>query len=143
MIITANGIADSGSGSTYWGIGSCPVTGTGHTYLEEHIGFKALKVASTTINLYGTVGNGTTETATASLTTIADGDIMELFAVVTGTSNVAFYYRKNGGSLSSATNVTSNIPSGTGNASRVRFSTSNNSSAVEYNWQIQSFSYER
>lgn len=143
MVITANGTSDSGSGSTFWGIGSVVVAGSGHTYTEHHIGFKALKVSSTTINLYWTVSDGTTESATSSLTTIADWDVLELFFVVTGTSNVAFYYRKNGGTLSSATNVTTNIPSWTDNAARIRFSTSNNSTAVEYNWQIQSFSYER
>ena len=52
MVITSNGTNDSGSGSTFWGIGSVVVAGSGHTYTEHHIGFKALKVSSTTINLY-------------------------------------------------------------------------------------------
>lgn len=143
IIVVADNISGSGSGSTYWGIGSVVVAGTGHTYTEHHIGFKALKVSSTTTNLYGTVSDGTTETATASLTTVTDSDVLELICVVTGTSNVAFYWRKNGGALSSATNITTNIPSGTDNANRLKFSSSNNSTAVRFDWIASSFFYQR
>lgn len=73
-----------------------------------------IKPVSTT-NPLPITSSGSTGNATASLTTVTDGDVLELICVVTGTSNVAFYWRKNGGALSSATNVTTNIPSGVNN----------------------------
>lgn len=130
----------SGSGSSFFGIGQPTVAGSGHTYTVRHIGFKILKSGGT-VSLYATQADGTTETASAALTTLSDSDSLDLIARVNGTSSVDYYYRKNGGSLSSATNLTTNIPSGT--STDLQFSVSNNSTAFTFAFACPYASYER
>ena len=99
------------TGQWYGGLGNITVAGAGHTFTGSHIGFKIVGTGTTT-SLYGTVANGTTETATAALTTLVANDTLMLLAVTTGSTNVAFYVSKNFGAWSSVTNVTTNIPTG-------------------------------
>lgn len=106
-------IAVSGSGNMYVGIGQA---GGGNAFTgSNHIGFKIL-VSAGVATLLGTVSSGGTESATASMLTVSLNDTLDLVAVVTSNTNVAFYYRQNGGALSAATNLTTNIPSGSANA---------------------------
>lgn len=56
--------------------------------------------------LYATQADGTTELASSALTTVTGADILELVAIVNGTTSVDYYWRKNGGSLSSVTTLT-------------------------------------
>lgn len=114
------------TGSWYGGLGNITVAGAGHTFTGDHIGFK-LTTSGGVTSLFGTVADGT-ETATAALTTIVQNDTLDLRAIVTGTSNVAFYYRKNFGAWSSATNVTTHIPSSSPSP-YMQQSVSNNSTA--------------
>jgi hypothetical protein len=118
--------AGSLTGSWYGGLGNITVSGAGHTFTGDHIGFK-LTTSGGVTSLYGTVAGGT-ETATAALTTAVLNDTFDLRAIVTGSSNVAFYYRKNFGAWSSATNVTTNIPSSSPSP-YIQQSVSNNSTA--------------
>ena len=67
------------AGSFYTGIGAVTVATTGHTFTTSHIGFKVIKTGGA-INVYGTQANGTTETATASLTTGFDDNITILLS---------------------------------------------------------------
>lgn len=143
IMVDAIDVVSNGSGSAYFGIAFVTVDGTGHTFTGKHIGFKMTKVSSVTVNLFATQADGTTENASSSLTTIANGDTLELILVVNGTSSVDYYWRKNGGALSSATNLTSNFPTGAQGGSLLQFSTSNNSTAVAFDWQAASFSYVR
>lgn len=97
------------TGQLFFGIGDITVAGAGHTFTSSHIGFKVISTGGTS-SLYATQADGTTENASAALTTIAENDIMELIVKVNSTTSVDYYWRKNGGALSSATNLTSNLP---------------------------------
>ena len=91
------------SGEYYLGFGSIDATGSSHTFTDNHIGFKII-VSSGTATLYGTVGaSGET---TANLTTVTAGTFLDLIFYVTSSTTVDFYYRKNGGTLSSPSEVT-------------------------------------
>ena len=85
------------------------IAGGTQTCTSEHIGFKITRTSSGTINLSATQADGSTENTTV-LTTVASADELELIAQVNGSSSVDYYWRKNGGALSSATNLTSNMP---------------------------------
>ena len=91
------------SGEIYFGIGDVSITSGVHVFANSHIGFKMLSSG-----LYATCANGTTETATlmtASYTTVT--------GVMINIRNgyVEFYYRTSAG-WSSATTISTNIPSG-------------------------------
>ncbi len=99
------------SGDGFVGIGAPTVAGSGITFTDRHIGFKFLMTAGPTCTVYATQGDGTTENVSSALTTIATGDVLELFLKVNGTSSVDYYWRNNGGAWSAATNLTTNFPS--------------------------------
>jgi len=128
----------SGAGSMYFGLGAITVAGAGHTFTNSHIGFKIIKAAGVA-SLYATQSGGT-ETASVALTTLADFDALELIVKINGTASVDYYWRKNGGALSTATNLTTNMPTGIG---YVQLSISNNSTAFNFAFSAQSFSYSR
>lgn len=130
----------NGTGSSFFGIGLPTVAGAGHTYTVKHAGFKILKVAGV-ISVYGTQADGSTENATSALTTLAVNDSVEMILVINGTTSIDYYYRKNGGAISAATNLTANMPSG--NMGTFRFSSSNNATAFTYNVSVASWSYNR
>jgi hypothetical protein len=109
-------------------------------FSQNHIGFKILRVASGAINLYATQGNGS-ETASSVLTTFAENDIIDLIFKVNGSTSVDYYWRKNGGTLSSVTTLTTNIP--TGNMASLQAIVSNTNVATQTNISLKSFSYSR
>lgn len=113
------------SGTTFdyfIGIGSPGIDGSGITFTDKHIGFKVVRTASGTINLFATQANGTTETASSSLTTLTDGDDLELILKVNSTTSVDYYWRKNSGTLSAATNLTTNMPTTVGGSITIKIS---------------------
>lgn len=79
-------------------------------YTNRHIGFAMDRSSSGTISLYATQGDGTTETRSAALTTLTADQCVQLYCQVNGTSSVDYYWKLDNGSLSSATNLTTNIP---------------------------------
>lgn len=119
------------TGNTYFGIGAVAFSGTGHIYTDDHAGFKIL-IAAGVASLYATQGDGTTETASSALTTLSAGDVVEVIMKMNGTSSIDYYYRKNGGAISSATNLTTNIPNTASNVLQVSTSNSNASSRQEF-----------
>ncbi len=130
-----------GAASSFFGIGAVTVSGSGHTYADRHIGFKLIK-ASNVITLYATQGDGSTETASSALTTIVAADVLDLIAKTNGTSSVDYYWRKNGGALSSATNLTTNIPTGA-TGKYCQYSVSNDSTAKDFLLAVGGSTYER
>lgn len=134
--------ATAGTGSSFFGIGAVTVGAAGHTYTTRHIGFKIIKTAGVA-TLYATQADGTTETASSALTTVVQGDELELIAKVNGTSSVDYYWRLNGGSLSSSTNLTTNIPSSAGGEAKAQFSTSNDNTAQINRFILRGACYER
>lgn len=94
-------------------------TGTSIDFTGKHIGFKLVVTAADTYSLYATQGSGTTETVSSVLTTVSDTpDSLELCLKVNALSSVDYYWRKDGGAWSSATNLTTNLPT-TGDTGRV------------------------
>lgn len=147
--------ADSSSFSTYvsstatlgtdsqsfFGLGLPTITGAGITYVNKHIGFKIVRVASGAVNVYATQADGATENASSVLTTITTNDALELTLKVNGTSSVDYYWRLNGGARSSPTNLTSNMPLGIGSGISFQVSNAGVASATTYN--VGTFSYQR
>lgn len=107
----------------FFGFGSITVDGSGITFTSSHVGFKFIRAASGATSLYATQADGTTETASSALATMVDGDIFDLSFQIVSSSEVKYWWKKNGGSWSSATTLTTNVPS-TGNGN-VRFAISN------------------
>ena len=95
-------------------VGPANITATGGalSFIENHIGFKVTRRSSGTINLVATQADGSTETASSALTTVALDDILDLILKINSTTSVDYYWRKNTSALSSATNLTTNMPSG-------------------------------
>ncbi len=130
------------SGQVYIGIGSPTIAGAGITFTDFHIGFKILIVAGVA-SLYATQGDGGTENASSALTTLAASDAVEVILKVNGSSSVDYYWRKNGGSLSSATNLTSNLPDTTTNTQNCSFSLSNANSTSNVVINLSNARYSR
>lgn len=115
----------------------------GITFTNSHIGFKILVVASVA-SLYATQADDTTENASSALTTIATTDCVDLIAVVNGSTSVSYYWRKNGGTLSSATVLTGNVPTTSGQSpSSLGFEITNASTASSSALRVSSCSYQR
>jgi len=97
--------------NSFFGFGdySAICSGTGTIYTGKAYGFKITGVSSV-YTLFGTNGDGTTETATASLTTLSVGDWLDLMAVFTPGVGVDYYWSKNGGAWSAATTNTTHLP---------------------------------
>lgn len=95
--------------NTFYGIGNPAIDGTaGITYTDEHIGLKVVTSGSVA-TLSATVANGTTETAT-SLATLSANDVIWFRIDIISSSSVKFYTKINNGAWSSATEITTNIP---------------------------------
>lgn len=92
------------------GFGRLTIDGTSITRTTSHVGVY-LKRESGANNLYFSQGDGATGQLSSLITTFASGDFFEVFFEGTPSTNCKFYYRKNGGSLSSATTLSTNNPS--------------------------------
>jgi hypothetical protein len=95
--------------------GTITVATSGITFTGNHIGFKITQVASGTISLYATNADGTTETASSALATIANGDNLFLAFVYNTAGSIDYYWRQNTGAWSSSTNQTTHIPTNLSN----------------------------
>lgn len=127
-------------GSSFMGLGAVTKDGTGHTYTTDHCGFKVL-VASSVASLYATQGDGSTETASSALTTLTGSDSLDVILKINGSTSIDYYWQKNGGGWSAATNLTTNLPNTTDNLAQ--FSVSNNSTATTNELVMQGASYSR
>ncbi len=79
---------------------------------------------------------GATET---NMLTITDGDSLELFLKVTAT-NVKYYYRKNGGTLTLGATHTTRIP--TASETYISFMITNSNTTDDFKLQMQCAAYE-
>lgn len=130
----------SATASAFLGVGAVSKDGTGHTFTDDHMGFKILK-ASAAVNLYATQANGTTETASAALQSMVENKMLDVIFQKNGTSSIDYYFRYNNGALSSATNLTTNMPSAVLKVNQ--WSVCNESAAFTFRLAIISSSYER
>ena len=126
----------------FLGLGAPTVGGAGITYTADHIGFKIVRAASGAISLFATVANGTTETASSALTTVATDDNLDLSLKVTSADSVSFWWRKNGSAWSSATEITTNIPTTT-TIQQISFAASNAGVATQTRLRMSSAYYSR
>lgn len=125
---------------SFFGLGAPTVGGAGITYTVNHIGFKITRAASGAINLVATQAGGT-ETASATLTTVATNDSIDLALRVNGTSSVDYWWRKNDGAWSSATNLTTNVP--TANVSGISAMISNAGVATQSEFNVYAMALVR
>lgn len=137
----ANSANASAAGKSWWGIGNLSVDGTNIDFDDPHIGFKILKVAGVS-SLYATQGNNTTETASSALTTVVADDILELIAKVNGTGSVDYYWRKNGGAISAATNLATNMPTGI-ICNNLNWATNNGNTNFNNDFRVIASTYQR
>ncbi len=110
--------------------------------INDHFGFKVEYTAGPTATLYGSQADGSTESLTSALTTLATNDSVEICAKMNTTSSVDYYWRKNGGAWSSASNLTTNLPN---TATNIFMSVclNNAATATQNTAAIYSFNYER
>lgn len=127
----------------FCGLGTPTTNGAGITFTVKHIGFKITRASTGTISVFATQADGSTENASSALTTITAGstDSLELIFKVNSTASVDYYWRKNGGALSSATNLTTNMP--TALSDFAQFCATNIGVATQTQIEINSASYER
>jgi len=97
----------TGTGDAFVGIGVPTISGTAITWTELHAGWKVLSV-SDVFTLYATQADDTTETASAALTTTTSA--VDLIMKFNSTTSIDYYWRAGGGALSSATNLSTNLP---------------------------------
>lgn len=88
------------------------IAGGNSAFVSKHVGFKIVRTSSGAINLYATQGDGTSETVSSVLTTVAAYDVLELIFRINDDSSVDYWWRKNNGARSAATNLTGNLPTG-------------------------------
>lgn len=131
----------SSIGSSFFGIGEPTVSGTGHTYTVNHIGFKILK-SDGVASLYATQGDGITENSLLLISIIGNDDL-DLVFKINKEKSVNYYYSKNGVDFSPAFTLIGNFPSSSSSISKYQFSTSNNSTAGEFGFILKNASYER
>jgi len=128
------------TGSAYLGLGVVTKSGAGHTYTTDHCGFKIL-IAASVASLYATQGDGATETASSALTTLADTAQLDIMLKVNSTTSIDYYWQKNGGGWSAATNLTTNMPDTA--SILAQLSLANDSTATEHIMYVASASYSR
>lgn len=131
ILVTVD-IATSDANIRYMGLGD---VGSTIDVTLNHAGFKIIGTS-----LYATQGNGTTETASAALTTVANGDLLDLIFKIKD-SSIDYYWRKNAGSFSSVTTLTTNLPSSV--SSYATFVAYNSASATDIGLKVHACSYER
>lgn len=138
------------TGTAFMGMGQA---GQQSGFNVDHVGFKILLVSGTA-TLYGTQGNQSSGTNTAtSLTTVNSSDVVDVILIansVTGVTN--FYYRKNdyssgSNALSSATTISTNYPNQTSgrsnNLSVGYFAISNTGTTNNQVFKVSQFSWQR
>lgn len=122
------------------GLGNITVGGAGITYTSNHIGFKVVRAASGSTELFATQADGT-ETASSALTTLAASDQLDLACLVAGAASVSYWWRKNGSAWSAATTLTTHVPATA--SSSVAFAISNAGVATASAIIVRSASYSR
>lgn len=125
---------------SFFGLGALTVASAGITFTGRHVGFKLIKTGGT-ISLYATQADGTTEDVSSALTTVVNGDTLDLMFKINDTSTVDYFFRKNGGAISAATTLSSNIPAGT--TTTMQHATSNVNTASATTVTIYSAAYSR
>jgi hypothetical protein len=115
-------------GTFYTGIGAVTVASAGLTMTARHAGFKVIADA-TSIRLYATQADGTTENSSL-LTTIAQANTLDVYLKINSTTSIDYYYSVDGAAWSSATNLTTNMPTGASTTGVLQVALTNDNNAV-------------
>lgn len=95
----------------FFGVGqNTSLTNTTFDTTVDHVGATLEWSGGGTASLYGTMTNSGSNSKTSALTTMAVNDQLDVRIECNSTSDVKFYYKKNNGSWSSATQLTTNFP---------------------------------
>ncbi len=131
----------AGDARGFIGIGQPTVDENGIVYSgNSQIGFRVDKTSGVTTVSSETNDGGSGTSQGASMTTLVDGDVLELFFKATPTA-VKFYYRKNGGTITLSNTQTTHIPVAAGETS-LTFAVTNTGSANAYSLILQCAAYE-
>ncbi|NTW31102.1 MAG: hypothetical protein HGB12_00435 [Bacteroidetes bacterium] len=125
----------------FFGFNYITASGSGITYTSKHIGFKVVRASSGTAYLYATQANGTAETASAPLTALTNNDEFTICLKKNGETSVDYYWRLNDGPWSSATNLSTNMP--TADNVQITHVISNANVATSSTFRIEYCSYTR
>jgi len=138
--ILALGGFSTGDGRAFIGLGSPTISGSALTMISVSIaGFRFQKASGvTTLNAINNNGDASNTTET-SLITIANGDSLELFLKFSA-SNIKYYYRLNGGTLTLGATHTTRIP--TASETYISFMSTNSATTDDFKLQIQCAAYE-
>jgi len=138
----ANLNSGSGGGGGFYGLGNPTITGAGITFTSlSFCGFYFQKSGST-ITVYAVQNSSTLSYSSTTLTTVVTGDSFDGIIKMNGSTSVDYYYRKNGGAVSTKTTISTLVP--TSFATGVTtFGVTNVGSAVDFQITVLSSSYER
>lgn len=126
-------------GNMYFGLGALTVTSNVAVFTGDHIGFKVV-ISAGVATLFGTIGQGGAEVATSALTTLAINDSVDAFFAI-NSGSVDFYYRKNGGTFTGPTTLTTTLPT---SSSLVAMGFAGvGTFAANFTSPVQSMNYER
>lgn len=117
------------SGNAYAGIGVVTVSGSGHTFTDNHVGFKILTLGSSTYGLYATQANGTTESETFLTNVTVSTTIQVAVKIDTASNSANYYYNIENSGWSTATNIATNLPTSTTNGYGLQVSVTNQNTA--------------
>lgn len=129
-------------GQALLGIGQQTSPGTSLALTNRHIAIKLLSTGSSQFSVYGSQADNSTESATSALTTVVAGDVLEISFKVNA-SSVDYYWRKNGGSWSSATNLTGSMPSASFATNVAQFIVNNQGQSDNNQLSLGTASYKR
>lgn len=137
-LVPCTGTADS----AYVGVGAVTVTGSNITYTPNHFGFKFVDNGSN-FQLFATQAAGTTETASSALVTVTSNDCFELIAIYISASEIDYYYRQNGGTLSGKTSLTTNVPAAASACDVIDMAVTNHTTAAACKMTMAGITYSR
>lgn len=136
-----NFFSTTNTGNGYIGLGKLvPDVNNKITFTGIHVGFKIIADA-TSVRIYGSQADGTTENITAAITTIAADDILDLSISVLSGVGVTYYVSKNRGSLLTASLTSTNLPT-VSILAYLGFMVDNNNGTTATGINIQSASYQ-
>lgn len=139
LALTLN--AASGASRNFIGMGQPSISGSGITYSTHSMIGIAINKDSGVVQVSSIMNDGGTNTSVSNnITTLVDTDVLEIFIKVSATQ-VLWYYRKNGGTLTLGDTQTTHIPAAGGEDS-IDFATSNIGTAVDCKLIVQSAGYE-
>ena len=130
----------SNTSSAIYAIGEIGVNGTSITFTTDHLGFKTLKTGGV-VSFFATQADGTTENASSALTTVVNGNELDMVLKANGTTSADYFFRKDSGALSSATNLTSNYPDTL--IDKLQVGASNETNSEKYRIRLSAMSYQR